>query len=110
MAAVRCIVPGKRDRYDGIAVEKSHVENGISEMLGLTPRGVFSEATQKNPDLFCLLMNWFRLQSGAEALAVTSIQINRNLRTKPHRDTANAGPSAMISFGVLRGKTVVLAG
>ena len=39
----------------------------------------------------------------ASGIDVTSIQVNKNFQTRPHRDSANFGPSALISFGSFTG-------
>ena len=97
------ILTGK-ERYNRVAVVGSEYSNGFSEMLGLAVhcRSV-TKATVRNPGLFELCMAWFRKQPKAASFDVTSVQVNHNMLARAHRDSANAGYSALIAFGLFTG-------
>ena len=91
------------ERYLKIAVQGSDVAGGFSEMLGLNLSLQWSAVSKLNPGMFGLLMSWFRKCEGTEDFDVTSIQVNCNMQSKPHRDTANAGMSGLVAFGDFQG-------
>ena len=79
-------------------------------MLGLSVNCYeVTRATFSNPESFARIMEWFRLQADCQDFPVTSIQVNRNLMTQIHRDTANLGPSAIVTFGSFVGGEVLNA-
>ena len=54
-----------KDRYQRLGIPGSGFANGFSEMLGANVGGSISAATDANPGLFELLLQWFWPQSGS---------------------------------------------
>ena len=87
------------ERYAKLSVPDSQQTAGYSEMLGLNLSGKISAASLQNPGLMELCMQFFWSCPGTEEFEVSSIQMNYNFMTQAHRDKANCGHSAMVTFG-----------
>ena len=101
--ALKHFEPTGAPRFVNLAKANSPHVDGYSEMLGLNVALQVSAATVKNPALFALCMEFLASCKGTECLEVTSIQVNKNFLSQPHRDKANAGLSALIAFGAYTG-------
>ena len=52
-------------------------------------------------------MSWFRNQEGSSDFDVSSVQVNHNMMSKPHRDLANSGLSGIVTAGHFTGGEVL---
>ena len=79
-----------------------------SDTFGLVRRqdtreAYVSRVTTKYPSLTRLANEWFRANRSDACPGWTSITVNVNLEAAKHRDTNNAGPSALVSLGDFKG-------
>ena len=100
---LQSFTPTGAARYKNLAAWDSAVQDGFSEMLGLSIGLGITKATMLNPGVLEVCLELLSTVSWAKNLAVTSVQVNKNFQTAPHRDKANSGLSALIAFGSFTG-------
>ena len=65
-----------------------------------------SKYNKKFPDLYAKLMLLMHLHD--PTFEYTSIQLNHNIKTEPHVDKSNIGPTKAISLGDFKGGGIVI--